>query len=315
MKRILNKPKFLLNHLNDHFSLDGFMEEIKVSLQRDRLWYYVRKSKPIKVSKPSKNCPEIMSLVSHKDLLLLLVCLKTFFYFLKKIFSVTVVDDGSMNREDIKFLKYYVKNIRFIGAKEADKRAKSYLKGKKLCFQYGKIGGHPYVRKSLFLPILSVSRKILLLDSDIIFFKKPTEIIDFFKGNNNLVIFMSDYQDAYSISGIEAKYFFNCKLIKKLNSGILGFNSKEIDLDLAEKFLKYWSNSYGRLFQMQTFYSLLFSKKDKNKVVRLPNSYFLDFGYRHVKEIICRHYVGIKEIRLLFYKDAMLIMKKISKNE
>lgn len=84
-----------------------------------------------------------------------------------------------------------------------------------------------------------------------------------------------------------------------------------IDLNIAEKFLRIISRNFGRLAMMQTFYALIFSKKRKEGLIRLPESYLLNEEEKTPPNLICRHCVNYKTIRRLFYFDAVKVLKKI----
>lgn len=170
---------------------------------------------------------------------------------------------------------------------------------------------HITVLKHLYLPLLSKNKKILILDSDILFFKKPKKLLNNIKNNKFSVIYSTNNFDKYSISKIESKIFLKKDFLYKLNSGLIYFPVNAIYLNLANSFLKFYdTQTLGRSLYMQTYYALLFSKY-KETTYRLPISeYRIQENTFATQDLVCRHYIR-GESRSLFYDDAFLLLKKM----
>ena len=162
-----------------------------------------------------------------------------------------------------------------------------------------------------------MKNKILMLDSDILFYKKPLHIIKFLNDKSvDKVLFMSDYWNGYSVSKIEAKYFFKLRLISRLNGGLISYNPKETDYELIEKYLNFLSNcSYNRFINMQTILSMMFSKKNNKLLHRLPSSYYVPFNQKNKTNTICKHFISNSSVRYRFYSEASVLLKSILSEE
>lgn len=77
-------------------------------LPKVRILNMIGKTKPIYCRKSKFKDLEVVSLVSHNDLLMYLVMIKTFFFFSDDHFNVTVFDDGTLREADFKILKKYI---------------------------------------------------------------------------------------------------------------------------------------------------------------------------------------------------------------
>lgn len=278
---------------------------LKNELKLYKLWRQLSKTPMANTGKIERNDLELMSMVSHADLPLLIVSLKTFLFTSKQAFNITIIDDGSLLPSDVDQLRKHLKDVKIIMRAEADRViAKKYQKRKRYLKFREK---EAMVRKAIDLPLLASKPNILTIDSDILFFHSPDQILQSVADGHIKGAFISDITSAYTLSPIEAKVFFKLSLVPKLNGGLIYFSKSLIDLDLVEKFLSYIENEtvLRRLF-MQTYFALIFSRLDKDSLVRLsPQDYVLDYETVTKKDIVARHYVGTPEyVREFFFRDV-----------
>lgn len=315
IKRFWGKFKTLTSILVDF--IGNLKDCLYLTIQKDRLWFLLKRVEPIESLKSSEAEVEIVSLVSHRDLPLYLTAIKTLFYFSRRKFLVTVFEDGTFTPDDIKILKSFIRGVRFVSVPEAENKLKKILRGKKYCQKFRR--EVLMTKKIIDLVFLSLKKRILMLDSDLIFFQRPKEITQWIEKNNGSSIFMSDYRDAYIVSKAEAKYCFGLGLVSKLNSGLIGFNTKIVTLNFVERFLKeiFRLDLCGKrawLVVEQTALGLLLSKKNKKrKLMRLPRTYLVSITKKDIPSLICRHYIG--SIRELFYPKAINVLKQIVSEE
>jgi len=76
-----------------------------------------------------------------------------------------------------------------------------------------------------------------MLDADILFFKKPMEMINCMIASKGC--FMSDYQNAYALSLENLIALLNIDIRRRVNSGLMYIDvEKAYTLDVIETFLK-----------------------------------------------------------------------------
>jgi hypothetical protein len=292
------------------------IEEGKITQQRWQLRQLLNQLKPILSLPISRENCEIMSLVSHYDLPLYLTAIKSFYYHTQKQYAITVVDDGSLTKSDVRGLKQFVRGLRFLSKEEVESLIEPQIRNYKNIVEIR--SKYPEKSKHIDLPLLCSKSKLYILDSDIIFFQNPSEIVNFLDNEAvDKVMFMSDYQNGYALTKIEAERLFSLNLVPRLNGGLLIYNPKDTDLRLIDNYLHYLISNCNRFINMQTVFALIFSRpKFKNKLIRLPKSYNIPIGEsRDLVDPICNHYIGYPEVRRRFYPDALKMLTQILESE
>jgi hypothetical protein len=172
---------------------------------------------------------EIHSLTCHRDLNIYLLAIKSFLRFYNDV-AVIVHDDGSLNNKDILMLKKHIKNIKIITKKEADEKVNLFLKNKPNCKYFRNIC--PIAKQLFDYTVLSKNKKIISLDSDIIFLKKPDEVIKWIKNKTNLIIY--NYENTKS--QILSKY--KIKESGDINGGFVCYYKDMMNYDIIERVIK-----------------------------------------------------------------------------
>ena len=174
-------------------------------------------SKPIVCDKDSKI--ELHILTCKEDLLNTLWSLKTFYYYSELRPRLIIHDDGTLTNNEINiYFKHFV-NHKLIKRKEADIALRKYLRNYKFSQKYRFDNHKVHSIKLLDSLLCSETKQIMIHDSDILFFKKPSQIISCIK--NKRGFFMSDYKNSYSLSMNHLNNLFNMKLRNNINSGII----------------------------------------------------------------------------------------------
>jgi hypothetical protein len=263
------------------------------------LFYYrydrlILKSRPVACHQESEL--EIHLVTCKRDANNALWCLKTFFYYSGIKTRLFIHDDGTLNEDLRRMFQRHFVNCDIINKEDADEEMKKQLKGYELCSKYRIDHCSPFAMKLLDCIFYSKTKKVLLLDSDMLFFKEPTEVLNNVRWNN--CFFMIDYQNAYSFSVDFLGALFKENIIEQLNTGLLYLSSaKMYNLDIIESFLRVWFDHNCPMpgLEEQTAYAVLFSKYPK-EVTRLSAHYqisdqpisgetishhFVDDGYRN----------------------------------
>lgn len=257
---------------------------------------------------PNSNV-ETCIVTSHTDYPNALLAIKSLFYFLDFSLSVMVIDDGSLEKNDIKQIQHHVKGVKIIDDLLVKKTAKHIFNSNSEIYRNINI---PYIRKKIAPYLFSTKDKIMYLDSDVLFFKKPTEIIKWIRGEYDC-FYIQDFQDAYFLSNIEAMHLFKKKLWPKVNSGLLGIRRSALNMKLLEKLIPLQvSLSCYRPLQYQVYFALLFSMQSKNNSIRsLPKSYLVSANAKDYQpdKLIAGHYIRL--VREKIFTDAIYVVNKI----
>jgi hypothetical protein len=136
---------------------------------------------------------EIHTLTAHHHLLMYLTAIKSFLRYYDNV-AIVVHDDGSLTRHDIKLLNEQIHGIRIIDKKSADRKLHKDLAG----FPYSRKFRRQIVNSmELFDNILlSKTEKIITMNSDVLFLKEPTEVIDWICCQDSAAISVYEEQPA-----------------------------------------------------------------------------------------------------------------------
>lgn len=165
---------------------------------------------------------EVHIITSGKDFLDALWCAKTFFYHSRLNPVLVVHSDGSLSSRQIQIIHEHFDGSRVISKAIADAEMNSFL------------SEYPHIQKfrnrsdfycaMKIFDILKYSRQnyLLLLDSDILFFKKPDLIIQNIEQKK--LFFNSDYQNAYTPFALEYFKANDIEILPKINAGLIFMN-------------------------------------------------------------------------------------------
>jgi alpha-N-acetylglucosamine transferase len=144
------------------------------------------------------------------------------------------------------------------------------------------------------------SDRMLLLDSDVLFFQKPVDLLDRIENPDyRFNVVNRDLASAYTVNPDTVKTLLGVDLVARFNSGLGLIHKSSLSFDWVEEFLSL-PNIIGHFWLIeQTLYALCSSKFG---VEFLPNPYNvrLDKG---INGSPSRHYVG--RIRHLMYGEGI----------
>lgn len=250
------------------------------------------------------SCCEIHVLVSSEDLLNLLWTLKSFYYYSKRQYALCIHDDGSLTESDCLILKQHFPLVRIINRLSADRHILSILSSLPCCLEFRK--NNLFAPRIFDFPIYSKAKRILQIDSDILFFSEPNSILERIENPHYcLNCFNRDLVSAYTISPELLNRYFNLNIIEKLNAGLGLIHTDSLNLSWIEEFLSL-PDIIGHFWRIeQTLFALCSSRFG---VELLPSEYDVRLD-RGIQNCPSRHYVG--KIRHLMYREGI---RQLSKN-
>ena len=182
---------------------------------------------------------ELHLLFQKKDLWMLVWALNSFLYHSGLYPKIIVHDDGSISDRAAKLLESKFSNLKVLAKVKADKMVTELIPGNKNILEYRQ-AGHKLILKLIDIFLLN-SGKVMVLDSDVLFFKKPDEIIDFVKNRSKFEALVSMQNSSYDLM-VKDEYFRGHRLLEKkagfINSGIMLFKREKLSLDQLEEFLE-----------------------------------------------------------------------------
>ena len=256
------------------------------------------------------NDGEVHVLTSSWDWDLAIWGLKSFYYQAQVDLPLVIHDGGGLSPEHVHTLQQHFPDARIILAPEADRLVNAKLQAGGFQATIRGRARFNLMKKVLDFALLSDAPRILLLDSDILFFSRPTELLQLLATENDRIVLMRDYQDSYSVDRAVSKELFGYELPSCINSGLGVIPTAQVDLPFIEEVF-----AGGRLpldrdgFAEQTLLALLAVRCG---VGCLSDSYEVVTGPRDIAAggQVARHYVG--PVKELFFDEGVPYLVKSS---
>jgi len=176
---------------------------------------------------------EIHTLICNKDLLLAINNFKSLQKFEEFAdMPVFLHDDGSLSDSDIEALNV-IKNVTVIRREYADKEIVNYVKDHLNCLRY-RVHNSPlnlWHKIKLFdYMYFSKTKKVLGMDTDLLFIRKPEDVINYLKANE--AFYYPDIQDAYCYNEPKDEI----PVVHNINTGLIYIPSEDyFHLDALDK--------------------------------------------------------------------------------
>jgi hypothetical protein len=226
--------------------------------------------------------------------------LASWFHFTEQAWPVIVHEDGTLPAEGRATLLRLFPDTRIIERAHADAVMAKALTPFPFCADYRK--AHPLALKIFDAPHFTPGERFLMLDSDLLFFDRPEEILTWCRDGKDECWFNEDVQEGALLSAAEAREDLGIKLWPRVNSGLCLLAKKALDLDLCDRALAETSILSGHVWRTeQTLFALCASKYAKGGL--LPRRYEVSLGKFAAPDAICRHYVGA--VRDRFYAEGL----------
>ena len=241
---------------------------------------------------------EIHVLTWRKDYINLLWSLKTFYYLSDKKFPL-VIHDGGLGESHKLVLKKHFPNCRLISRNIANEEVETFLldHGYNVSNEYRK--SNVATLKVFDYFYYSRAKRIIHIDSDIVFFKKPDEFLNYI--NSRKSVFNKDMGYAYSTSIEELKELTGLNIPPLINSGLFVIDRESIDLKMIEKCLSESSKLFdNKWVTEQTLHAICATQADFDF---LSEHYLISTKRSNTEDLVCKHYTGF--FRPLFYQEGL----------
>lgn len=236
---------------------------------------------------------EVHMLTCHRDLLDALWCLKTFCHFSDTRPVIVIHDDGTLLASDVETLLQHFPGCRIIRRAEADAELTEYLSAYPHCLRF-RLRPDFYCALKLF-DVFHFARadKLLLLDSDVFFFRRPVELLQYIAAGQPF--FLRDYQDAYAMPRDAIKTTFGMAVEPMVNAGLIFLRRRHYadHIKLIEHYFEMETNYPARDVNRheQTLHAMLLSKVG---AVSLGEAYQLSNRTAITDRTVAHHYVSDK---------------------
>jgi hypothetical protein len=265
-----------------------------VLLPRIRSWKNPHRAKPLEPV-------PVHVLAGGEQFWMMCWMLASWFRVTGRNWRVVVQDDGSLEEWQVRHVEEKWPGSTLVRSAAAGDRMVPLLAPYPCCARYR--AAHPLARKIFDAPVLADGGRFILLDTDVLFFSKPVDMLEWVDGKSGGSWFNEDVAEASLVSPEEALAKWNVRLIPRVNSGVCLVEADTVDLDFCEQALRESGLLGGLLWRVeQTLFALCASRAGRGGGL-LPSTYEVSLGSRRAPEAICRHYVGA--VRDRFYAEGV----------
>lgn len=269
---------------------------LTVAHYRDTVRPHILKTRPI--TNTIDSICEIHVLTSAKDWLNLMWALKSFYWASNRSYALCIHDDGTLTPDHRNRFQQHFPKARVIDRKVADNYVLASLARYPKCLEFRKTN-HLAPKVFDFAFYLN-SDRMLLLDSDILFFKSPTDLLDRIENPDyRLNTVNGDTASAFTVAPNIVREKCGFDMVERFNSGLGLIHKASMNLDWIEEFLTL-PDIIGHFWRIEQTLYALFSSKFGAEL--LPSTYDVHLG-SGIDGAPSRHYVGT--IRHLMYGEGM----------
>ena len=242
----------------------------------------------------------IHTLTGKKDWQLCAWMLASWFHFTEQTWDVVIHDDGTLGSEEKAALKKMFRKARIISRDEADTKMDRALAAFPFCHDYR--NKHPLALKIFDMAHFCESERLIVLDSDVLFFSYPREIMVWVAGKSDDCFFNEDVAEGSLLPTDVAWTDLGVALWPRVNSGLCLLTKAALDLEFCERALGETSILQGHIWRVeQTLFALCASRYGKGGL--LPKSYEVSLSKDASSDAVARHYVGA--VRDRFYGEGI----------
>ncbi|MGN8059077.1 hypothetical protein ACTJKN_22510 [Pedobacter sp. 22163] len=234
-------------------------------------------------------------------------CIRSLITVSSEKFKFILVDDGSFDSAMIKEIEHQIHNVIIIDQELISKNIEVKLPKSQYPLLHKKREEYPHIKKLTDIHTLDGDWKIVL-DSDMLFWDSPSELIDWIKapGCN---IYMRDCVQSYGYSTRLMEKLCGNRVPELVNVGIIGLNSNDIDWEDLEVWCKNLEENEGTSYYLEQAITAMLLSRNPG-VALSPQTYIVNPTAKQVEKAngILHHYVDLSKVHYfnLAWKKIML---------
>jgi hypothetical protein len=280
---------------------------LKMYLAKRRYLTKILEAKPITAG---EGAIEVHMLLHHKRIYEGLWGLYSFAYFCGQPCRIIVHNDGSLTDLDVGLLNRLFPQCKVIDRETADSVVLKYFHSEGLT-QCAKLRQTLIFTLKLFDPFFfSDNRSFILLDSDVLFFSHPKELIDTIERSGNTFnvpnLYSTDLVYTYCIQSTELANLLGKNCIERFNPGVVRVRQGTLDFRRIEQYLQhpdFWNkDGDGHYFAELTLWAMELT--NSNNTLPLPNTYALAPSGEE-PDLVSGHFCGGGYSTTMFYRAGL----------
>ena len=242
----LMRPNLFTDYLP--WRVRAYLERRKLESWRQRYDKLIEETPPYLANGDGSDF-EVHSLLGSRHVGMCLWSIKSFLHHARRPFSIVLHDDGSLSLQDIENLQRHLPGVRVIRRADADSLIRPIVSPWEAvqAYRFGNLGTTDYSRrmsvfalKLLDFNLLTAASRILVLDTDVLFFRKPSEVLDWIDNNAEAqcMYCYEDYAPVRNRAGTIVRFERKAAPSCYFNSGLICFDKSVLDLGTLDCWLK-----------------------------------------------------------------------------
>lgn len=285
---------------------EGFLD----ALRRYRLWSKILSTPPVFTDEVKDGAPvELHVLCYERDYLCAVWALKSFYHFAQARYPLVIHLQGRATGLMKSRLRRHFPSARVVTQGEADRVVEEWLAARGLTRLIEARRRNPFMLKLTDFVTTCRAVNLLTLDSDILFFRRPSELLAAAATSEPLPfsLFQRDPASAYNISEERARAELGVRLAPRVNTGITLSARDGLDLARCDAFLAHADVARSTGWIEQTLHALAAS--ERGRVRYLPDSYLVSLEpHEDPSSLVARHYAGPS--RALLTREGMTTLER-----
>jgi hypothetical protein len=212
-------------------------------------------------------------------------------------FRYNIVDDGSFDEELIQMVIDKLPNSKIVLKEEIEQNLRELIPEFQFPILHQKRKVYPHIKKLTDIHTLtSDSAYKLVLDSDMLFWNQPKEIIDWFYHTEH-PIHMVDCAEAYGYSHQLMRNLCGHEIPSMVNVGVIGMDSATINWELLEEWIKQLEAQEGTCYYLeQALSAMLIAGKTATVLDEVSYKVNPLSGEIEETKAILHHYVDLSKM-------------------
>jgi len=175
-------------------------------------------------------------------------------------FRFILIDDGSFDDRLIAQIKRQLPGAGVVEAKNIDSNIKVSLPLDKYPVLNRKRSEYPHIKKLTDIHTLPGEGWKLVLDSDMLFWADPTQLITWLK-NTSMPVHMLDCKESYGYSTALMEDLASAKIPALLNVGVIGLQSRDVNWKDLENWTAALEEQEGKTYYLEQALSAMLVAK------------------------------------------------------
>lgn len=244
-----------------------------------------------------KDRPSLYFLTGSHYLHQTFFCIQSLVRVTDEKFNFTLVDDGTFNSEIIDKIHTQLPGATIITKDQIELNLAATLPPSQFPYIYHKRKVYPHIKKLIDIHTLPGSKWKLVLDSDMLFWNRPSELENWLK-YPKMPLSMLDCQNSYGYSYKLMENLCGCKIKPQINVGTIGLNSETINWDILEFWIKELEKREGQTYFLEQALSAMLIGDQDLKLLN-PDKYIVNPVNTDYTETVLNHYVDISKYQYL----------------